>query len=120
MRTSIEELAAWADWATMSQLSSLARSCAARLHERRARRGFSYWANRVTLPLLPGSTRFWGADLLLPLGFRVDPELPASAIRHVVGASQDDLVVMDENGHELIGARGVQAAHSNRHSARTR
>ena len=55
-----------------------------------------------TLPLLPGSTRFWGADLLLPLGFRVDPELPAPAIRHVVGASQDDLVVMDENGHELI------------------
>ena len=55
-----------------------------------------------TLPLLPGSTRFWGADLLVPLGFRVDPQLPASAVRHIVGAGQDDLVLMDEKGYELV------------------
>jgi hypothetical protein len=61
-----------------------------------------------TLPLLPGSARFWGADLLVPLGCRSDPELPASAIRHIVGAGQDELVLMDEKGYELIARKAFQ------------
>ena len=62
----------------------------------------SSWAHAGELPLLPESVRYWGTDLLVPLGFRADPELPEGAIRRVVGAGDGDLVVLDEEGFELI------------------
>ena len=39
-----------------------------------------------TLPLLPESVRYWGSELLVPLGFRAEPDLPEAAIRGVAGA----------------------------------
>jgi MoxR-vWA-beta-propeller ternary system domain bpX2 len=102
MRSSIDELAAWADWATTSQLSCL-RGAWLRASAGEAGTSEALVLGELgTLPLLPGSTRFWGVDLLVPLGFRVDPELPAPSIRHVFGAGQETLVMIDEKGHELI------------------
>jgi hypothetical protein len=46
--------------------------------------------------------RFWGTDLFVPLGFRVEPDLPASAIRQAAGAKPDELAVFDLDGIELI------------------
>jgi MoxR-vWA-beta-propeller ternary system domain bpX2 len=54
------------------------------------------------VPLLLESVRYWGTDLLVPLGFRADPDLPEQAIRRVVGAGEGDLVVLDREGFELI------------------
>jgi MoxR-vWA-beta-propeller ternary system domain bpX2 len=54
------------------------------------------------LPPAPGGARFWGADLLIPIGFRVAPDLSEPALRRIVGAGPDDLVVLDAQGPELI------------------
>jgi hypothetical protein len=54
------------------------------------------------LPPLLGGIRFWGTDLLIPLGFRALPELPESALRRAASAGASDLVVLDRDGFELI------------------
>jgi hypothetical protein len=54
------------------------------------------------LPTIRGGSRFWGEDLLIPMGFRVDPELSESALRRAVGAGPGDLVLLDVQGPELI------------------
>ena len=73
-----------------------------RLHERRARRGFSYWANREPCRCCQAARGSGGPICSYRSVSGLILQRPGSAIRHVVGASQDDLVVMDENGHELI------------------
>jgi hypothetical protein len=108
LRASIDELAAWADWATSFRLSCLRAAWRAAAREEEGPSEALVLGDPGTLPLLPGSARFWGADLLVPLGFRSDPELPASAIRHIVGAGQDELVLMDEKGYELIARKAFQ------------
>ena len=55
-----------------------------------------------SLPALEEGTRFWGTELLVPLGFRAEPDLPAAAIRRAAGATADELAVLDEDGIELI------------------
>jgi MoxR-vWA-beta-propeller ternary system domain bpX2 len=54
------------------------------------------------LPALNGGLRFWGRDVLIPLGERTEPDLPERALRDVVGARDDELVVLDAEGPELI------------------
>jgi hypothetical protein len=107
MRCSIDELAAWADWATSSRLSCLRGAWRALSPGAEGQAEALVVGDPGALPHLPGSTRFWGADLLIPLGFRTDPELPASAIRQIVGAGEDELVLMDEIGHELIAREAL-------------
>jgi hypothetical protein len=58
------------------------------------------------LPSPRDGLRFWGNDVLIPLGYRASPELTERALRDVVGAAADDLVVLDEEGPELI-SRGA-------------
>jgi hypothetical protein len=102
LRCSLRVLCAWAERATTSQLSCLQGAW------RRASDGEEADAEALILgfpgrlPLLQESVRYWGTDLLVPLGFRVDPDLPEPAIRRVVGAGTGDLVVGDEDGFELI------------------
>jgi MoxR-vWA-beta-propeller ternary system domain bpX2 len=102
MRCSFRVLFVWADQATTSQLSCLQGAW------RKASDGEGQVAEAFVLgspgklPLLPESMRYWGTDLLVPLGFRADPDLPQGAIRRVVGAGEGDLVVLDEEGFELI------------------
>jgi hypothetical protein len=57
---------------------------------------------RVRLPALEGGQRFWGCDVLIPLGFRTEPNLADRALRQAVGAKPDDLVILDDDGTELI------------------
>jgi MoxR-vWA-beta-propeller ternary system domain bpX2 len=57
---------------------------------------------RVHLPALEEGTRFWGSDVLIPLGHRPEPDLADRALRQAVGAGPDDLVVLDDDGVELI------------------
>jgi hypothetical protein len=108
MRSSIDELAAWADWATSSRISRLRGAWRDHSPGAEGQAEALVLGDPGALPLLPGSTRFWGTDLLVPLGFRVDAQLPASAIRHIVGAGQDELVLMDEDGYERIAEKAFQ------------
>jgi hypothetical protein len=51
------------------------------------------------LPLLPGGVRFWGERVLRPLGTRVEPELPESALRDALGLNAHELLVLHADGH---------------------
>lgn len=57
---------------------------------------------RAALPALADARRFWGRDVLVPLGHRAEPDLADRALRQAVGARPDELVVLDHDGPELI------------------
>ena len=46
--------------------------------------------------------RFWGETVLVPTGFRPEPDLPAAALRAALGVAADELLVLDETGAEVI------------------
>jgi hypothetical protein len=88
----VRDLASWADRATTMELQSV----------RAARCGSRMILLGRTLPSVPGSVRYWGDDFFLPLGFRAEPELPVAVLRSAVGASNDDLVFLDESGAACV------------------
>jgi hypothetical protein len=88
----LESLSAWAELATSAQFEDLE---AAHDGDRVLIRG-------RTLPPIADSARFWGGRLLIPLGFRVEPDLPVLALLRSFGADSDDLVIVDETGIELV------------------
>jgi hypothetical protein len=57
------------------------------------------------IPLLPESARFWGSEVLIPLGYRPDPFLPERALRDVLAASEDQVILWDRDGVERIDRR---------------
>ena len=103
LRCGLRVLVVWAEQATSAQLSQLQAAW------RGAGQGAAGDAEAIVLgspralPLLSESVRHWGSDLLVPLGYRPDPDLPEPALRRIVGAGPADLVVLDEDGFELIG-----------------
>ena len=54
------------------------------------------------LPSLPGATRFWGGDVLIPLGFRALPELPPALIRAAAGAGDGELLILTPDACEVV------------------
>jgi hypothetical protein len=86
------DLQKWADTATTAELADV----------RAARSGSRAVLLGAKLPALPDGVRFWGDDLLVPVGFRPEPDLPASAIRSACGATVDDLVLLHDDGAELV------------------
>jgi MoxR-vWA-beta-propeller ternary system domain bpX2 len=105
LRCSIQVLFVWSEQATSSQLASLRgawRVASEGEEAADADRDVFVLGATGELPLLPESVRYWGTDLLVPVGFRADPDLPEGAFCRVVGAGALDLVVLDEGGFELI------------------
>jgi hypothetical protein len=86
------DLRRWAETATTAELAAVT---AARSHARAILLG-------SRLPSIPGAIRLWGDDLLVPVGFRPEPDLAPAAIREAVGAGADELVVLDDRGAEII------------------
>jgi hypothetical protein len=82
----------WADVATSHQLRSVQ---AAWCDEEVLLRG--------TLPVLTGE-RFWGKQVLLPLGFRVEPELAQSVILAALGVRPGDVALWTTAGVEVISS----------------
>jgi MoxR-vWA-beta-propeller ternary system domain bpX2 len=99
---SLQVLFVWAEQATSSQLGSLQGALRKASDGKQEDADAFVVGAAVELPLLPESVRYWGTDLLIPVGFRADPDLPDGAFRRVVGAGVGDLVVLDEDGFELI------------------
>lgn len=92
LRCRLADLTVWADSATTAELSAVT---AARAGEHVLLRGSK-------LPTVAGATRYWGDDVLVPVGFRVEPELRADVTRAAVGAERDDVVLLDVAGADVI------------------
>jgi hypothetical protein len=44
------------------------------------------------LPTVPGSTRYWGHQLLVPIGFEVRPSLPEATLLEALGDSDSEIL----------------------------
>jgi hypothetical protein len=104
----LDRLSSWAEQATSARLASLRAAWT-------AGPGGEPGADEVlvlgapgSLPELLGGLRFWGVDLLVPLGLRPEPELPEPALCRAAGAGSNDLVVLDGQGYELISRDAFQ------------
>ena len=62
------------------------------------------------LPSLQGGVRFWGDDVLIPLGFRLSPELPDAVARGAAGAGPGELLIVAETGAEVVPRSAFAAA----------
>jgi hypothetical protein len=54
------------------------------------------------LPLFPDGTRYWGRDVLVPLGYAPDPDLPESALRAAAGVTDDEILLMGTDHAEAV------------------
>jgi hypothetical protein len=102
LRCPLGVLSAWAERATSAQLAALKGAWINSGSQEPSGAEALLIGPEGSLPLLPVGLRFWGALLLIPLGYRAEPDLPASAIRRAAGAGADDLAILDQNGIELI------------------
>jgi hypothetical protein len=80
----LEELVAWADTVPSARLTKL----------RAAHRDGRVLLLGERLPPLAAAERFWGEQVLVPLGCRPDPDLPESAIRAALGAEAEELLLL--------------------------
>jgi hypothetical protein len=94
VRCSVAALQAWADVATTAEITAV----------RAARSGDVAWLLGTKLPVLAGAERFWGERVLIPLGFRAEPDWPESALREAANVGPDELLVLTETGTEAIPA----------------
>ncbi|MCE9560703.1 MAG: hypothetical protein K8U57_01485 [Planctomycetes bacterium] len=95
----VRELQKWADVATTAELAAV----------RAVRSGERVVLMGSRLPAVPGAVRFWGKDVLVPVGFRPDPELSAVALRLACGVAENELLLLDESGAEVIPCRVFEA-----------
>jgi hypothetical protein len=95
------ELARWAEWATTRQLTSLE---AARCGDRVLLRG-------ERLPLLPGGERYWGTTVLVPLGFRPQPDLAEALLRAALGLDDAELALLGADGVEVVPRDSLRPLH---------
>lgn len=88
----VRALLEWADRATTAELAAVRGALAG---ERTVLLG-------QRLPSIPGATRFWGESVLAPVGFRPEPDLSPVVLRTACGASDGELLLLEEAGAELI------------------
>lgn len=92
LRCSLRELLRYVDTATTFELATLTA----------ARNGDLALIRGERLPVIPRARRYWGSDVLIPLGFRPEPELSMDVLRTVAGANPGDVVVFDESAVTVI------------------
>ncbi len=92
LRCSLAALAAWADHATTAQLAAISGIHSDNEAVLRGR----------GLPPLPCAQRYWGERVLVPLGYRADPELPESALLAALDAGDDGVAILENEGVELL------------------
>jgi hypothetical protein len=92
-------LAAWSDTVASARLAAL----------EAAALGGAVLVLGKNLPLLEGSTRFWGKEVLIPLGYSPEPEMPESALAEALGLQTGELLLWRPEQPEVI-ARSELAA----------
>jgi MoxR-vWA-beta-propeller ternary system domain bpX2 len=98
LRCAVRDLAHWADTATTAELAAV----------RAARCGGRALLLGERLPTVHGGERFWGERVLVPLGFRPEPELPDAVLREACGVTEDELLILDAAGAEAVPERALQ------------
>lgn len=101
-RSRIAALAGWVDAAPSAWISSLSAAWAPSPSGDPGEAEVLLLGPAARLPSVSGGTRFWGASVLIPLGYCASPALGEPALREAVAAGPDDLVLLDERGPELI------------------
>jgi MoxR-vWA-beta-propeller ternary system domain bpX2 len=102
LRCALARVAEWADRATSAQIARLQAAWTGRSDGQHDEPQVLLRGAGQALPVLPESQRFWGDTLLIPLGFRADPDLPETALHRALGSAEGDLAVLDQDGFELI------------------
>jgi hypothetical protein len=97
----LAELVRWADRATTRQLTSL----------EAARRGDRVLLLGTKLPPLRGGERYWGATVLVPLGFRPEPALAEPLLRAALGLDEGELALLGAEGVEVVPRAVLQPLH---------
>jgi hypothetical protein len=92
MRTTLDALADWADRARTADFEGLSAAAS----------GPDVLVLGDRLPTIPRAVRYWGRRVLAPLGRRPEPELPESAWAGALGGSDEDLVLLEEDGVEVV------------------
>jgi hypothetical protein len=92
LRASLMQILPWAEATLAAELWAC----------RAAVCGDSIMLRGARLPAIPSAERFWGGRVLVPLGFRPEPDLPESALRAAATVGPDDLLVLTEAGAEAI------------------
>jgi hypothetical protein len=100
------ELYAWAEQSTSAQFAGLWAAWSEGSAGEPGEADVLVLGRHAGLPTSRAGVRFWGTDALVPLGFRMDPDLAEPALKSVVGAGPDDLVVFRPDGFEVI-ARAI-------------
>ena len=85
------ELGRWADSAPSAEIEAV----------RGAIRDDSALLVGRALPGWPGSTRYWGLRVLVPIGFETRPSLPESALLEALGASGEEVLRLVPDGERL-------------------
>ncbi len=98
----LDRLAEWAEQETSARIASLMGTWVPGPHGGTELVEVLVLGDGGSLPASLGGTRYWGMDVMIPLGFRADPELSGSALRRLAGASPDDLVILEDAGYERI------------------
>lgn len=85
---SLADLGAWADRATRTEIESVQAALTDDLAVLVGDR----------LPFPPRARRFWGTRVLVPLGWRCEPDLRESALAGVFGLGEHDRAIIHEGG----------------------
>jgi len=92
MRCDLDKLARWADTVPASRLGALQGAlCQGRVLVVGER-----------LPLFPSEERYWGEPVLVPLGYRPEPNLPADALREALGVAGEEILILDVGKAESV------------------
>jgi hypothetical protein len=92
MAAELPAVARWADTVPEVRLAGLeAASCESRIILKGRR-----------LPLVPGGERYWGKQIWAPLGWRLEPALPESAIVEALGVQPTEILLVTPAAFEVI------------------
>jgi hypothetical protein len=92
LRCGLHDFGAWSEMATSAQLSAL----------RGVVNDSEILVVGAKLPPIASAQRYWGRCVLVPLGQRPDPDLPEAALRRVLGAGENEYVLLGPDGLERI------------------
>lgn len=94
----LPDLTRWVEQATSKHLATLEAVCTG---DRVLLRGSH-------LPALAVGERYWGRGILIPLGFRLHPELSGGVLREALRLPSHEIALLSDAGFEAIDARLFQ------------
>lgn len=94
----LTELARWSEQAPVAVIESL----------RGAQVDGDVLIVGARLPALNWRERFHGKNLLAPLGYRVEPDLPESAVRAALRVDPEELLLFRQDGVEIVPAAALE------------